>query len=130
LSQSPEDLLRSFELQAMEQAERAQLLSRRLEQNAVTVQSPGGEVRVTVDSTGGLAGLQFGAPAREMPLERLAEVVLATSRRAQATLADSMGELVSQVYGPGSATADFVAQTYAERFPTPAPAADEDGERR
>jgi DNA-binding protein YbaB len=128
MSQSPEDLLRSFEEQAREHAERAQLLSRRLEQNSVTVESPDGEVRVTVDSTGGLADLRFGSPARQVSLDRLSELVLATSRQAQATLAESMGELVSQLYGPGSPTASFVAETYAERFP--APDQDEDGEKR
>ena len=128
MSRSPEELLRSFEVQAMEHAERAQLLSRRLERNSTTVESPGGEVRVTVDSTGGLAGLQFSSAAREVPLDRLAELVLATSRQAQARLAASMGELVAQLYGAGSPTAAFVSRTYAERFP--APETGEDGDRR
>ncbi|BFU45848.1 YbaB/EbfC family nucleoid-associated protein [Krasilnikovia sp. MM14-A1004] len=117
MSQLPEDLLRSFELRAAEHAERAQLLSRRLEQNSVTAQSRGGEVQVTVDSTGGLSGLQFGSAARDLELDRLAELVLATSRQAQAKLAESMGELVSDLYGQGSPTATFVTQTYAQRFP-------------
>jgi hypothetical protein len=127
MSQSPEDLLRSFELQAMEHAERAQLLSRRLEANSVTVESPGHEVRVTVDSTGGLSALDFGSAAEELPLDRLAELVLQTSRQAQARLAESIGELVSELYGQDSQTASFVARTYAERFPAPEP---EDGDQR
>ena len=128
MSQSPEDLLRSFELRATEQAERAHRLSERLQAKSITVESPGGEVRLTVDSTGGLSALDFGSAARGLALERLAEVVLQTSRRAQAKLAESMGELVSQVYGSGSPTATFVAQAYADRFP--APAGDErDGDR-
>jgi DNA-binding protein YbaB len=128
MNQSPEDLLRSFELRAAEHAERAQLLSRRLEQNSVTVRSPDGEVRVTVDSTGGLAGLRFGRAAGDVPLDRLADLVLETSRRAQAELAASMGELVSELYGPGSDTATFVSRTYAERFP--APDEEETGDQR
>lgn len=54
MSQSPEDP--TFELQAAERAERARLLSRRIEQASTVAESPGGEVRVTIDSTGGLAG--------------------------------------------------------------------------
>lgn len=119
MSQSPEDLLRSFELRAVEQAERAQELSRRIERSSTTVESPGGEVRLTVDSTGGLSALDFGGGAERLSLDRLAELVLQTSRAAQARLAASMGELVSEVYGPGSPTASFVAEAYAERFPTP-----------
>jgi hypothetical protein len=128
MNQSPEDLLRSFELRAAEHAERAQLLSRRLEQNSTMVESPDGLVRVTVDSTGGLSGLQFGRGARELPLDRLAELVLATSRQAQARLAASMGELVAELYGPGSETANFVTETYAQRFP--APDDDQGGDQR
>ncbi|GAA2464887.1 YbaB/EbfC family nucleoid-associated protein [Winogradskya humida] len=117
MNQVPDDLLHSFELKAMEQAERAQLLSRRIEQNVATVESPGGEVRLTVDSSGGLAGLNFGSAAERLPLERLGELVLRTSRQAQARLAESMNDLISDVYGRDSETARFVARTYAERFP-------------
>ena len=126
MGQSTEDLLRSFELQAAEHAERARLLSRRLEQSSTVVESRGGEVRVAVDSTGGLSALQFGSTARDVPLDRLADLVLTTSRQAQARLADSLGELAAQLYGPGSSTATFISQTYAERFPAP----DDDGDQR
>ncbi|GGK73760.1 YbaB/EbfC family nucleoid-associated protein [Mangrovihabitans endophyticus] len=128
MSDSPEDLLRSFELQAREQAERAQLLSARLERHSATVESGDGAVRVTVDSTGGLAALRFGAAAQRLGYERLAELVLQTSQQAQARLAASMGEVVSDLYGDDSDTARFISQTYTERFPTVEP--DEGGERR
>jgi DNA-binding protein YbaB len=128
MSQSPEDLLRSFELQATEHAERARELGERIEQISAAVQSAGGEVRVTVDSTGGLSSLTFGSPARGIALDQLAELVMQSSRQAQARLAASIGELVSQIYGPGSETANFVSRTYAERFPTPE--ANEDGKSR
>ena len=128
MSQAPEDLLRSFELRAREQAERAALLSRRLEQASVVVESANGEVRLSVDSTGGLSGLTFGSAAGRLPLDRLAELVLQTSRRAQVRLAESMGAVVAQVYGDDSDTATFVSRVYAERFPSPEQ--DEEGERR
>ncbi len=114
-----EDMLRSFELRVQEQTRHAQELSARIRGAAVTVESPGGEVRVTVDSAGGLSGLQFGSAAQRVPLERLAELVLAASRQAQAKLSGVMGDLVAQVYGRDSQTAQFVAGAYAQRFATP-----------
>jgi hypothetical protein len=116
MSFAPDDLLRSFELRAAEQAARARRLSARMEQSAATVESPGGEVTLTVDSTGGLADLRFGAAAERLSLDRLAVLVLDTSRRAQAEIAKTMGDLVSEAYGADSATAAFVTGAYAERF--------------
>ncbi|HEV7899835.1 MAG TPA: YbaB/EbfC family nucleoid-associated protein [Planosporangium sp.] len=115
----PEDLLRSFELRVEEQTQQAQRLSAQMQQSTATVESPDGEVTVTVDSTGGLSDLRFRSPAERLPLERLATLVLDTSRRAQAEMARKMSELVSEMYGSGSATAEFVSNAYAERFPSP-----------
>src|SRR5689334_9411234 len=100
-----DDLLRSFELRAEEQAAQARRLSARIEQSTATAESTGGEVTVTVDSTGGLAALRFGAAAERLPLDRLAALVLETSRRAQAEIAKQVGDLVSDTYGLGSPTA-------------------------
>ena len=112
----PEDLLRSFELRAEEQAAQARRLSARIEQSTAAVESPGGEVTVTVDSTGGLADLRFGAAAERLALDRLAALVLETSCRAQAEIAKQVGDLVSDTYGLGSPTAAFVSGAYADRF--------------
>lgn len=114
----PEDLFRSFEHRVQQNVERAQQLSERMQDRTATVASPGGEVRVTVDSTGGLAGLQFGPAAQRLSLDRLAGLVLQTSQRAQAQLAAAMSELVGELYGDGSETARFVSEAYTERFPT------------
>ena len=124
----PDDLLRSFEQHVEQQTQRALQLSNQIEQSTTTLESPGGEVRVTVDSTGGLAGLRFGGSGERLSLERLAELVLDTSRRAQAQMATMMSGLVSEVYGAGSATAEFVSNAYTERFP--APPQPEGGDRR
>ncbi|RZU48483.1 YbaB/EbfC DNA-binding family protein [Krasilnikovia cinnamomea] len=124
----PDDWIRTFELRAQEQAARAHELSRQLQERSVTVASADGEVRLTVDSAGGLAGLEFGRGASELSLEDLAALVLQTSRRAQARLAESMSEAVAQVFGQGSETASFVSQAYAERFPRPDD--DADGDQR
>lgn len=124
----PDDWMRSFELRAQEHVDRAQELSRRLERNEVTATSPGEEVRLTVDSSGGLKSLEFGAQARQLPLDDLAAVVLQTSRQAQARLAESMTAVASEVFGSGSETASFVSRAYADRFPAP-PEEEQEGRR-
>jgi hypothetical protein len=58
MADQPEDLLRSFELRVQEQTDRALELSQRMQQSMTMAESPGGEVRVAVDSTGGLAELR------------------------------------------------------------------------
>lgn len=112
----PEGLLRSFEARAREQAEQAQQLSQRMQKATSTVESSGGEVRLTVDSTGGLADLEFGAPAERVSLQRLAQLVLEASRQAQRRMAAQMSTVVAQMYGADSPTSQFVSSAYAERF--------------
>lgn len=125
----PDDWMRSFELRAQEHIDRARELSRRLERNEVTATSPGEEVRLTVDSSGGLKSIEFGAQARQLPLEELASVVLQTSRQAQAQLAESMSAVASQVFGGGSETASFVSRAYADRFPPPLEEDEQEGRK-
>lgn len=126
---TPDDWIRSLELQAKEQVERSLELSRRLQGHAVSSSSPAGEVRLTVDSSGGLAGLRFGAGARELPMDECASLIVQTSRRAQADLARSMSEVASEVFGRGSQTAAFVGAAYAERFPEPVEDQGDEGRR-
>ena len=125
----PDDWIRSFELQAEAQVARSLELSRRLEANVASASSPDGEVRLTVDSSGGLASIEFGAKARDLSLDEFASLVLRTSRQAQTRLAKSMSEVASEVYGRGSETASFLSSTYAERFPEPADGQDDEGRR-
>lgn len=126
----PDDWIRSFELQAEQQVARSLELSRRLAANTMSASSPEGEVRLTVDSSGGLASLAFGTKARDLPLDELASLVLQTSRRAQVQLAKAMGEVASEVFGRGSETASFVSGAYAERFPQPIDDQGDEAQRR
>ncbi|MEU4220753.1 YbaB/EbfC family nucleoid-associated protein [Actinoplanes sp. NPDC026623] len=115
----PDDMLRSFEMRVESQTRRALQLSAELEAAEVTVRSAGGELTVSVNSAGGLADLEFHPEADSLSREELAQLVLVTSRRAQAKLADRVGELVSSMYGSDSSTAAFVADAYASRYPAP-----------
>jgi len=123
---NPEDALRSFELRAEAQVQRTLHLSAELEAAEVTVRSPGGEVTVRVNSAGGLADLRFHPESDRLSRDDLARLVLTTSRRAQAKLAERVAELTASLYGTGSGTAAFVSQAYASRYPPP----EEDSETR
>ncbi|MEV4351150.1 YbaB/EbfC family nucleoid-associated protein [Actinoplanes sp. NPDC049596] len=116
MSMVPEDRIADWELRVEEQARRTQRLSESIERSTSSAESPGGEVVVTVDSTGGLAGLRFRREAGDLPLDRLDELVLATSKRAQARMAEQVSDLVEQLYGSGSGTAQFIRTAYSERF--------------
>lgn len=95
---APDGMLRSFEMRVQEQAQQVSLRTRK---SALAVESPGGEVRVTVDSDGGLVGLRFGAAAERVSLDRLAELVVGMSKQAQGKLAQATAG--SPVSGEGSA---------------------------
>lgn len=115
----PEDLLVDWQQRAAQQAELSTELSRRMQEITAGAESPGGEVTTTVDHAGGLAGLRLSPAAMRLPADELAELILGTSRRAQAKLAARMADLVTGLYGADSPTAAFVAGTYAEQFPRP-----------
>lgn len=115
----PEETLRSFETRVAAQTQRALALSAQLEATEVTVRSAGGEVTVRVNSAGGLTDLKFHREADGLPRAELARLVLATSRQAQAQLADRIGDLVSGVYGSDSSTAAFVTDAYASKYAAP-----------
>jgi len=113
-----EEQLRGWQLRAQEQAARAQVLGERLKAATATASSSPDGVRVTVDSTGGLAALHLGAATAEMQRPALAALILRTSRQAQSVLVEQLAALATEVYGAGSATAQFVTDAYRERFPS------------
>ncbi|GIF25742.1 DNA-binding protein YbaB [Actinoplanes tereljensis] len=113
----PDEMISSFEASVGEHTQRTLQLSAELEAAAVTVRSAGGEVTVRVDSAGGLADLRFHSESDGLSRDELARLVLATSRRAQARLAEQVSAIVSGMYGAGSGTAAFVAEAYSNRFP-------------
>lgn len=115
----PEDVLRSLQARVDAQTQRALQLSAALEAAEITVRSIDGAVSVRVNSAGGLADLQIHPEADGLSRDELASLVLATSRRAQARLADRVGELVSSMYGADSSTAAFVTGAYTSRYPEP-----------
>lgn len=119
MPQDPEDWIADWQQAAEHQAQVSLELSQRMREVSATAQSAGGEAVVVVDHSGGMTGLTLSGQAMRLSADELAETILATSRRAQAKLAERMAELVTGIYGSDSATATFISGTYAEQFPTP-----------
>ena len=113
----PDDLLADWGRRAEQQATLTAELSERMQQTTATVEAHGGEAVVTVDHSGGLAGLRLTDRAMRLSAEELAQVILVTSRRAQAEMAQQIADVVADVYGPGSETASFIAGAYTAQFP-------------
>jgi YbaB/EbfC DNA-binding family len=111
-----DDMLRQFEARIDEQLAQADRLRSAMESLQVTKRVRDGSVAVTVDSSGGLAGLKLSAAALRLGPDELANEILACAKGAQAALADQMGRTVSGVLGAGSETADYVARAYADKF--------------
>ncbi|MGX6605222.1 YbaB/EbfC family nucleoid-associated protein [Micromonosporaceae bacterium Da 78-11] len=124
----PEDAVDDWAARAERQTALTVELSERLQQARASAESRGGEVAVTVDHSGGLADIGLSEQAMRLSARELSEMVLATSRRAQAKLAEQVNDLVGALYGAGSETASFIGQTYSEQFPEPADE-DKDEER-
>jgi hypothetical protein len=122
----PEDAVADWAARIERQSALTTDLSERLQRARASAESRDGEVVVTVDQSGGLADLHLSARAMRLSPDDLGEIILATSRRAQATLAQQVADVVSSLYGAGSETAAFIGRTYSEQFPEPE---DEDEER-
>ncbi|MBG0563015.1 YbaB/EbfC family nucleoid-associated protein [Actinoplanes aureus] len=113
----PDDLLGDWEHRARQQAELSAELSRRIRDTVATAEAPGGEVRVTVDHSGGLAALRLDDRAMVLRADELADLVMETVRRAQSRLAEQVAEVVRGMYGSDSPTTAFIADAYATQFP-------------
>jgi DNA-binding protein YbaB len=113
----PDEMISSFQARVEGRTQQALQLSAELETAAVTARSDGGEVTVRVDSAGGLADLQIHPESDGLSRDELARLVLTTSRRAQARLAEQVSAIVSGMYGAGSGTAAFITDAYSSRYP-------------
>ena len=114
--ESANDLLHGFERRIEEQLDRAERLKAAMNEVRVTAQSRQGDLQVTVDSTGALAGLRLSQESMRRSPQELAGEILGVTRSAQASLADRMRQVTAEVLGRDSETARFVADAYAEQF--------------
>jgi DNA-binding protein YbaB len=118
---NPDDVLEEWHSRAQRVAEDGLAFAQRLRQVSAVAESADGEVRVTVDHAGGLSVVTLADHAMRLAPEELSSLIVATSKMAQAQLAQIVAELVSRLHGADSPTTDFVAGAYAEAFPDPDP---------
>lgn len=95
-----DDFLRRFAERIDEQLGQADRLRDAMAQVSVVHTGRDGAIEVTVDSAGGLSGLQLTEAALRMAPGELARAILDCSRMAQAKLAMQMSAAVHGTFGP------------------------------
>lgn len=101
-----------------EELRQAEQLRAQLHATRVDDTSSGGEVGVTVDSSGNLVGLWLTRQAMLMEPNELANTILTTTRSAQARLTTEIKEIASRIYGTSSESAEFITKAYTDQFQT------------
>lgn len=115
----PEGMVHGWGNRVDEHVRRISELNQQIESSRVTADSPDGEVRVTVDSTGGLADLELREPASRLDRRALAQLIMSTCRKAQGLMAQQVSRMAEETMGRGSETANFISSTYTKKFPAP-----------
>ena len=87
----------------------------------VTARDPDGIVEVTVDSTGAVTALNLSERIRKQPAVEVADLILATMRKAQAQLSRRMAEVAAETMGGDSDVTRAVVASYEKRFPATPP---------
>jgi DNA-binding protein YbaB len=101
-----------------DKARRYQEAAGRTEELRLEATSTGGIVTVTVRADGGVVDLRFSEKAHSIPLSELSELILGTMRRAQAGIADEVGEVYAEALGDEDPqTRDLMLTNLRERFP-------------
>ncbi|MFB9429588.1 YbaB/EbfC family nucleoid-associated protein [Streptoalloteichus tenebrarius] len=102
-------------------AERYQTMQQQVSAISSTAASSDGTVRVTVDSSGAVTGLEISDRVRQMSGSEVAALVLSTMRRAQARITDQVAEVMRSTVGDDAQTVRAVVDNYRQRFPEPEP---------
>jgi hypothetical protein len=110
------DATRSWSTQLSERSEAAAALADRVASLSASASGAGGAVRATVASSGNLTGLEIDEHVALAGTE-LADEIMRVLRRAQANLADRVGEAVAETVGPDSETGKAVLDSFTQRFP-------------
>jgi len=98
-------------------------LQTQLNQTSVTMSSPDGGIRVTVDANGVPTDFTFTERFRDLDTAAMSAALVSTLRRAQVRLRDQVTELTTATVGDDGPGNDMLAK-YRERFPDP-PAEDD-----
>jgi DNA-binding protein YbaB len=108
-------------------AERYQEMQAQVARLSSTEASPDGAVRVTVDASGVVTGLELSERAMQLRPQQLAAQILDVMRRAQSRLTGQVAEVMQQTVGEDQATVQSVVASYQQRFPEPPPEPEPEG---
>jgi hypothetical protein len=115
-----QEWLQSWTAQVSARAEAAVELSDRVSAVTASASSEAGAVRVTVAASGVVTALELDDRVRALSGAALAETIMATIGRAQASLTARVQSVVRDTVGADSEAGRAVVQSYAQRFPEPA----------
>lgn len=115
------DRLRSWVAGVSRQAEAAVVLCDRVAALTSTGEALGGAVRVRVDSTGRLVGLELDDSVGQVPAGQLASAVLRAVAAAQHGLNPVVAQVVAETVGADSQTGQAVVDSFAAQYPNPEP---------
>ncbi|GAB3656206.1 YbaB/EbfC family nucleoid-associated protein [Glycomyces tarimensis] len=113
----PEGYMRDFRQRMAAMSGQADQMRERMAEATARAESDEGEVAVTVNVGGALAGIEFAPSARHISGPTLAEMVMETYRRAAAEASEKAVEAMSDLFGSDSETARFVRQSVEQRLP-------------
>jgi DNA-binding protein YbaB len=112
-----EDWIRSWSASISERAAAAQSLADQVARLTVSASDPDRTITVTVNGSGGMTDLRLAPDAGGRDMERLADDIMRTMRRAQAALAERVAAIAAQTVGSDSETARTVVSSFEQRFP-------------
>jgi DNA-binding protein YbaB len=104
--------LRSWKKRIDRMAADTQAMSDRLGRLRVTAADGSGLAEVTIDSTGALVGVRFGAGIQRVEPEAVARAVMSALRSAKRTAAERSRQIITETMGSDS----VAGQTLAERM--------------
>jgi hypothetical protein len=112
-----EEWVRSWTSSVSERAAATQSLADHVARLKVTESDPDHMITVTVNGSGVMINLQLADGASRLGMDRLAETILRTMRRAQGALAGRVAAVAEQTVGRDSETARAVVSSFERRFP-------------
>ncbi|MET9230892.1 YbaB/EbfC family nucleoid-associated protein [Lentzea sp. NPDC003310] len=104
----PNQLIEDYEQRTAALLEQAEEAKSRIATLTGAATSTDGAVTVSVSAGGALLGLSFGTKADEMPKDRLAALVMATAKRAQAQAVGQIATIMAPLIGDNSEAMQFV----------------------
>lgn len=98
----PHTIVDDLDRRTRELLQRAEQTKADIAQVTGVATSADGAATVTVSATGALLGVTFGRAADKLPKERLADAIMAATRKAQATAANQVTSLITPLIGTDS----------------------------